>query len=110
LLRGNNTTISIAHRLSTIKRSDRVIVIGGDGRVAEEGSYYELSRRKDGAFNTLMQWQLSGDSEPPKKVEPKPSEHEEIEFDLESDKDSDAGDGEEVDRERKTTQKDPGAQ
>jgi len=39
LLRGNNTTISIAHRLSTIKRSDHIIVISADGRVAEEGSY-----------------------------------------------------------------------
>lgn len=107
LLRGNNTTISIAHRLSTIKRSDRVIVIGGDGRVAEEGSYYELSRNKDGAFNQLMQWQMSGDSEPPKKVEPRPSELEDIEFDLESE---DGGEAEEVEVERKTAEQDRGAQ
>jgi putative ABC transport system ATP-binding protein len=60
LLRGNNTTISIAHRLSTIKRSDTIIVLGPDGRVAEQGSYEELSARPDGAFTKLMEWQMSG--------------------------------------------------
>ncbi|KAF7161803.1 hypothetical protein CNMCM5623_007268 [Aspergillus felis] len=60
LLRGNNTTISIAHRLSTIKRSDTIIVLGPDGRVAEHGSYEELSARPDGAFTKLMEWQMSG--------------------------------------------------
>ncbi|KAL4887136.1 P-loop containing nucleoside triphosphate hydrolase protein [Aspergillus karnatakaensis] len=66
LLRGNNTTISIAHRLSTIKRSDSIIVLGNDGKVAEQGTYEELSARPDGAFTKLMEWQLSGgDSKPP---------------------------------------------
>ncbi|KAF2104602.1 P-loop containing nucleoside triphosphate hydrolase protein [Rhizodiscina lignyota] len=74
LLRGHNTTISIAHRLSTIKRSDRIIVIGGDGRVAEEGTYAELSANKDGAFSKLMEWQLSGGE----------NDGEEIELDLEA--------------------------
>ncbi|RJE25499.1 ATP-dependent permease [Aspergillus sclerotialis] len=60
LLRGNNTTISIAHRLSTIKRSDTIIVLGSDGKVAEQGPYEELSARPDGAFTKLMEWQLSG--------------------------------------------------
>lgn len=60
LLRGNNTTISIAHRLSTIARSDVIICIGGDGRIAEIGSYRELSSRKDGAFSKLMEWQMNG--------------------------------------------------
>ena len=83
LLRGNNTTISIAHRLSTIKRSDRIIVIGVDGRVAEEGSYSELSR-KDGAFSQLMRWQMSGDGVEAPKAAPRPSEEEEIEYDLEN--------------------------
>jgi putative ABC transport system ATP-binding protein len=92
LLRGNNTTISIAHRLSTIKRSDRIIVIGSDGCVAEEGSYPELSARKDGAFSKLMEWQLSGESgtQLPKTSErrdPKPTEEEEIEHELEKDED-----------------------
>lgn len=60
LLRGSNTTISIAHRLSTIKRSDTIICLGSDGRVAEMGPYRELSRRPDGAFTKLMEWQMSG--------------------------------------------------
>lgn len=60
LLRGNNTTISIAHRLSTIKRSDRVIVLSSDGKVAEQGTYKELSNNPNGAFSKLMEWQMSG--------------------------------------------------
>ena len=60
LLRGNNTTISIAHRLSTIKRSDRIIVLGADGTVAEQGSYEALSHNPEGAFTRLMEWQMSG--------------------------------------------------
>ncbi|MCJ1388818.1 ATP-binding cassette permease mdl1 [Xylographa bjoerkii] len=60
LLRGNNTTISIAHRLSTIKRSDSIIVLSNDGKVAEQGTYQELSNRPDGAFSKLMEWQMSG--------------------------------------------------
>jgi putative ABC transport system ATP-binding protein len=60
LLKGSNTTISIAHRLSTIKRSDTIICLSNDGRVAEMGSYRELSSRPDGAFTKLMEWQMSG--------------------------------------------------
>jgi putative ABC transport system ATP-binding protein len=86
LLRGNNTTISIAHRLSTIKRSERVVVIGLDGRVAEQGSYRELAARQDGAFAQLMRWQLTGDSGPvAEKKAPVPTEEEEIEYELEKD-------------------------
>jgi putative ABC transport system ATP-binding protein len=88
LLRGNNTTISIAHRLSTIKRSERVVVIGNDGRVAEQGSYRELAAREDGAFGQLMRWQLTGEAgpvEPAAKKRPVPTEEEEIEYDLEKD-------------------------
>jgi putative ABC transport system ATP-binding protein len=103
LLRGNNTTISIAHRLSTIKRSDRVIVIGSDGRVAEEGSYSELSKREGGAFSQLMQWQMSGDTEPPKQVEPRPTVEEEIEYDIEQDE------GEVGEEDGKQAEKDPNA-
>ena len=61
LLRGSNTTISIAHRLSTIKRSDTIICLGTDGRVAEMGPYKELASRPDGAFSKLMEWQMIGD-------------------------------------------------
>jgi putative ABC transport system ATP-binding protein len=60
LLRSESTTISIAHRLSTIKRSDRIICLSNDGRVAEEGTYAELEAREGGAFRQLMEWQLSG--------------------------------------------------
>ncbi|EEP78441.1 hypothetical protein UREG_03287 [Uncinocarpus reesii 1704] len=60
LFRGSNTTISIAHRLSTIKRSDTIIVLDSEGRVAEQGSYKDLSSRPDGAFMKLMEWQISG--------------------------------------------------
>lgn len=60
LLKASNTTISIAHRLSTIKRSDTIICLGSDGRVAEIGTYAELSSRPEGAFTKLMEWQMSG--------------------------------------------------
>lgn len=60
LLKGNNTTISIAHRLSTIKRSDNIIVLSADGTVAQQGSYNDLIRDREGAFSKLMEWQMSG--------------------------------------------------
>ncbi len=42
------------------------MVLGNDGKVAEQGSYEELSARPDGAFTKLMEWQLSGaDTQPP---------------------------------------------
>ena len=62
VLKGHNTTISIAHRLSTIQRSDRIICIGSDGRVAQTGTYAELAADKNGAFAKLMEWQMSGSS------------------------------------------------
>ena len=104
LLRGHNTTISIAHRLSTIQRSDHIIVIGNDGKVAETGTYDELSQRKDGAFTKLMEWQMGGDTGPrefARTREPNPqiSEGEEImhEFDEASAEDSEGpGNGEEA--------------
>jgi putative ABC transport system ATP-binding protein len=83
LLKEKNTTISIAHRLSTIKRSDRIICISADGEVAEEGTYEQLSSNPYGAFNKLMEWQLSGGDAPPEAQTPKPTEEEEIEQDLE---------------------------
>lgn len=36
------TTISIAHRLSTIEKSDYVLVLGYDGKLAEYGKFKEL--------------------------------------------------------------------
>ena len=89
LLRGHNTTISIAHRLSTIKRSDRIICIGSDGTVAEDGTYAQLSSNKDGAFTKLMEWQMSGGESGARtrEIEAQPSEVEEIEHDLEGESD-----------------------
>lgn len=109
LLEGHNTTISIAHRLSTIKRSDRIIVIGNDGKVAEEGSYRELSANQDGAFSKLMEWQMSGDpgagiaptSSRKEDYDPRPSELEEIEHDLENEEDEESDEVEEVTNVRK---------
>lgn len=83
LLKEKNTTISIAHRLSTIKRSDRIICINADGSVAEEGTYEELSSRPEGAFNKLMEWQMSGGESEPAAKTPRPTEEEEIERELE---------------------------
>ncbi|KAL1583736.1 hypothetical protein WHR41_07533 [Cladosporium halotolerans] len=71
LLRGNNTTISIAHRLSTIQRSDIIVCIGSDGRVAQVGPYAELAAQKDGAFAKLMEWQMTGAKEPERSGEPR---------------------------------------
>ena len=67
LLKGHNTTISIAHRLSTIKRSDHIIVLGNDGKVAETGAYKTLSENTDSAFSKLMEWQMSGGDAPDKR-------------------------------------------
>jgi putative ABC transport system ATP-binding protein len=83
LLQEKNTTISIAHRLSTIKRSDRIICINADGQVAEEGTYKELTSNPSGAFNKLMEWQLSGGEPQPRVNSPRPTEVEEIEQELE---------------------------
>jgi len=83
LLAGNNTTISIAHRLSTIKRSDMIICIDNDGRVAETGTYNELSKKKEGAFSKLMEWQMSGNEAVKSRPHgPKIGEEEEIEHEL----------------------------
>ncbi|KAL2118437.1 hypothetical protein VTJ04DRAFT_8097 [Mycothermus thermophilus] len=87
LLQGRSTTISIAHRLSTIKRSDYIIVLSSDGRVAETGTYAALSADKNSAFSKLMEWQMSGGEVPPDhrppSAEGRITEEEEIEEDLE---------------------------
>ncbi|PLB54832.1 P-loop containing nucleoside triphosphate hydrolase protein [Aspergillus steynii IBT 23096] len=90
LLRGNNTTISIAHRLSTIKRSDTIIVLSPDGKVAEQGSYEELSSRPDGAFTKLMEWQMSGGdaTQPPQSAPISPTTQEKL-WNLQKEEDED---------------------
>jgi putative ABC transport system ATP-binding protein len=91
LLNGNKTTISIAHRLSTIKRSDSIIVLSADGKVAEQGPYSVLSKNPDGEFTKLMEWQLNGGATSPLSSSP--------ESDRSSDNDEDIAVGEEVTRE-----------
>jgi putative ABC transport system ATP-binding protein len=100
LLQERNTTISIAHRLSTIKRSDRIICLSADGQVAEEGTYQELASRPHGAFNKLMEWQLSGGEAAPEVKGPRLTEEEEIERELEQEEEDDE-DGEDRDENRK---------
>ena len=51
------TVISIAHRLSTIQNSDRIAVLH-NGKVAEVGSFEELSQKVDSSFRSLMGRQL----------------------------------------------------
>lgn len=103
LLKGSNTTISIAHRLSTIKRSDTVICLSSDGRVAEMGTYKDLSSRPDGAFTKLMEWQMSGGEAPGSGSQVNelaidadrsgpPNEKDEIEVDLEETDEADTED------------------
>lgn len=53
----NTTTISIAHRLSTIKRSDQIIVLSTDGKVAEIGAYKELITNPNSALSDLLKAQ-----------------------------------------------------
>ena len=46
------TVIMIAHRLSTVVNADRIYVLE-DGRLAEEGSFAELSERRDSLFGAM---------------------------------------------------------
>ncbi|KAM0715015.1 hypothetical protein Q7P37_009480 [Cladosporium fusiforme] len=72
LLKGNNTTISIAHRLSTIQRSDIIVCIGPDGRIAQVGPYAKLAAEKDGAFAKLMEHQMTGPNSSPQSSPSEP--------------------------------------
>ncbi|MGA5493778.1 ABC transporter ATP-binding protein [Streptomyces cinereoruber] len=47
------TTIVIAHRRATIRRADRVAVLEA-GRIAEEGTWEELTARPDSALNRSL--------------------------------------------------------
>src|SRR5579859_1815670 len=60
VMRSDSTTLTIAHRLATIRRADWIIVLSSEGQVAEQGTYAQLSRRPDGAFNKLMKMQMEG--------------------------------------------------
>jgi putative ABC transport system ATP-binding protein len=63
-MRSDSTTLTIAHRLATIRRADWIIVLSSQGDVAEQGTYAQLTRKKDGAFNTLMKMQMEGVTQP----------------------------------------------
>lgn len=49
----DRTTIVIAHRPATIRRADRIAVLDG-GRIAEEGTWDDLTARPDSALNRLL--------------------------------------------------------
>ncbi|ETI19880.1 hypothetical protein G647_08895 [Cladophialophora carrionii CBS 160.54] len=59
LRRGQSTIITITHRLSTIPRSDTIICLGADGRVAQTGTYHQLMADKEGVFAKLVKQQMS---------------------------------------------------
>lgn len=58
------TVIMIAHRLSTVVDADRIFVLK-EGRLAEDGTFAELSQRSDSLFSTMwkdyqqsVQWKV----------------------------------------------------
>jgi ABC-type multidrug transport system fused ATPase/permease subunit len=53
LREGDRTTVVIAHRAATIRRADRIAVLQG-GRIAEEGTWEELTTRPDSALNQIL--------------------------------------------------------
>jgi ATP-binding cassette subfamily B (MDR/TAP) protein 1 len=46
------TSIVVAHRLTTVEKCNRIVVIA-DGKVAEEGTFDELTKNKGGYFANL---------------------------------------------------------
>ena len=64
VLAKGRTVIMIAHRLSTVVNADRIYVLK-EGRLAESGSFAELSGQVDGLFGTMwrdyqqsVQWKV----------------------------------------------------
>jgi ABC-type multidrug transport system fused ATPase/permease subunit len=53
LAQGNRTTIVIAHRPATIRRADRIAVLES-GRIAEEGTWDDLTARPGGALTRVL--------------------------------------------------------
>jgi len=46
---GKRTTIVIAHRLTTIEKSDTILMLE-NGRLVEQGSFEELTKKQSGRF------------------------------------------------------------
>lgn len=61
-IRKGRTMIIIAHRLSTIKKADKIVVLE-NGRVAEQGSHFELAKTSGGIYAKLLKLQEMGDVE-----------------------------------------------
>ncbi|CCG82339.1 ABC multidrug transporter Mdr2 [Taphrina deformans PYCC 5710] len=68
------TTITIAHKLGTIRRADRIIVLGPNGSVVEQGTYRELSRQGT-EFTKLMNFQVMATKSDAKKERPEVTAH-----------------------------------
>ncbi|WP_338733222.1 ABC transporter ATP-binding protein [Mangrovimonas cancribranchiae] len=51
------TSIVIAHRLATVIKADKIIVMD-DGKIVEEGSHYELLKKKNGYYKNLYEVQF----------------------------------------------------
>lgn len=52
----DRTVLTIAHRLSTIRNAQKIIVVG-DARILEQGSYDELISNRAGVFRNLVKRQ-----------------------------------------------------
>lgn len=61
----DRTVLKIAHRLSTIRNAQQIIVVG-DARILEQGSYDELMSNRASIFRALVKQQT---------FEPAPSSH-----------------------------------
>ena len=59
-VRQSRTTLVIAHKLSTIRNADNIIVMS-KGTVIEQGTHFELLRKKDGTYAKLIASQYLGD-------------------------------------------------
>lgn len=55
----NKTVIVVAHRLSTIMRMDRIVVVD-EGKVKEEGTHAQLTKKKTGLYSRLWEVQAGG--------------------------------------------------
>lgn len=53
---GGRTVVIVAHRLSTVRNADQIVVLD-QGRITEQGTHEELTKKK-GAYYTLVKNQL----------------------------------------------------